>query len=362
MIHRVEHPEPATDRVGTHRSLLAAGTPLIDVRAPTEFARGALPGAINLPLLDDAQRDAVGTCYRSHGQQAAVALGEQLVSGTVREQRLEAWCDAARQQPDSLLYCWRGGLRSRIVQGWMAERGYPLPVVEGGFKALRRTCLSVLDAFAADARLEVLGGRTGVGKTELLAGLPNALDLEGLANHRGSAFGAAETPQPTPVGFENALAAAMLRLPGRVSVIVEDESRTIGRLAVPEALHAAMQRAPVVILEADDADRCARIRRDYVELPLRTGLAPGALEERYCAACDRIRRRLGGVRHAEVRRLIARAFAAPGNAERHDDWIRALLRWYYDPMYDYQLSRKRDRVVFAGGRVEVRDRFARIHN
>jgi len=323
--------------------LLAAGGPFIDLRSPEEFASGAVPGATNLPLLSDDERHQVGLTYKQDGQAAAIARGHSLVSGELREQRMSSWLAFAETHPDAWLYCWRGGLRSETVQHWLAEVGVTLPRVEGGFKALRHACLAVLDRAPGEKPWYVLGGRTGTGKTLVLNRLHGSIDLEGLANHRGSAFGAALSPQPPPIGFENALAVAYLRHSADC-VILEDESRTIGRLAIPPEWHAAMQQAPLVILEADMASRARRIEAEYVRAPLAEGLAAATLHSRLQRSLDRIGRRLGGVRSSEVRLAMDRGF---GNGD-HLAWIVRLLEWYYDPMYDYQLERKRDRIIFRG--------------
>jgi len=125
--------------------------------------------------------------------------------------------------------------------------------------------------------------------------------------------------------------------------VLEDESRTIGRLAIPEAVHRAMKQVPVVLLEADLESRIAAIRREYVDVPLRT-MAPEALLRRFTSALARIRRRLGGTRHAELVQALDRAFATG----EHEGWIERLLTWYYDPMYDYQLEQKQARIRFSG--------------
>jgi len=338
--------EADAERVLTERR------PLIDLRAPGEFTRGAIPGAVNLPLLTDRERAAVGTCYKREGQAAAIALGESLVSGAVRQERLEAWLAFVQPRPDALLYCWRGGLRSQRVQQWLAESGAVVPRIEGGYKALRRTCLAAIERAAQQQRLVVIGGRTGSGKTALLRELDAAIDLEALANHRGSAFGAEATPQPTPIDFENALAVALLRLKARPVLVVEDEGRTIGRIGLPEALHAAMQRAPVYVIEDSRATRARRILNDYVTEPRRKGAADSTLRQRYLEAVDRIRRRLGGLRHAAVRAEIEVAFDGRDDAA-HLSWIEHLLEWYYDPMYDHQLAGKADRIVERGAKDTV---------
>lgn len=346
---------PDTD----HETLLARGAPLLDVRGPAEFARGAFPGAVNLPLLTDDERHQVGLRYKQAGSAAAVALGRRLVSGPIRDARLNAWRAWTDAHPDGALYCWRGGLRSEIVQQWLADEGRSVPRVAGGFKALRGFCLKTLGQAYPWI---VLAGRAGCDKTGILHRLPRMVDLEGLANHRGSAFGKRATPQPPPIAFENAVAVRLLQLTSAVAgrddgprpetpIAVEDESRTIGRLAVPAKVFAGMQEAPVVVVEVDREERIENIYRGYVAAD--DGARP-RLEE----ALDNIQRRLGGERHAAVRRVMGEAFEHddPG---RHRGWIGLLLDWYYDPMYDYQLSRKAERIVLRGGRAAVTDYLGR---
>ncbi|MEZ5559506.1 MAG: tRNA 2-selenouridine(34) synthase MnmH [Pseudomonadales bacterium] len=329
--------------------LLARATPFLDLRAPAEFARGAVPGACNLPILDDDERHRVGLTYKQQGQAAAEALGYQLVSGAVKAARVEAWSRFARAHRDAWLYCWRGGQRSQIAQTWLAAAGWDVPRVPGGFKALRHTCLAVLESVPASKPWCVLAGRTGSGKTVLLNRLAHSIDLEGLAHHRGSAFGAMTTPQPAPVGFENALAVALLRHQGH-TLIVEDESRSIGRVAVPDPVFERMQNAPLAVLEVPFEQRCANIVADYVTAPLTAGTTAAELEARYRAALERIRRRLGGARTQSVEQSLVAAFARHAD---HSGWVAMLLRWYYDPMYDYQLERKAQRVRIRGGWEEI---------
>ena len=125
------------------RAIVAGSLPLLDVRAPVEYARGALPGAVNLPLLYDQEREAVGKAYKSGGRDAAVALGHRLVSGDIKHSRLAAWQRFVAEHPTALICCWRGGMRSQIVQQWLADAGVAAPRVSGGFKALRRFCMDV---------------------------------------------------------------------------------------------------------------------------------------------------------------------------------------------------------------------------
>jgi tRNA 2-selenouridine synthase len=337
---------------GELTALLAANIPLLDVRSPGEFARGAFDTAVNLPLLDDEERRQVGIRYKEAGSHAAIELGETLVAGEHRDQRIRAWREFARAHPNAALYCWRGGLRSRIVQGWLAATGVSLPRVSGGFKALRHTCLETIERFAKTAEIVVLAGRTGSGKTRLLRAIPGHVDLEAAANHRGSAFGGELDAQPTPIHFENRLAVALLRrAPG--CALLEDESRTIGRLALPRSLYDAMQAAPLVLLEASLAERIALILDEYVLAPIASGVPAETLAARYLNACNRIRARLGGERHSILVGELTEAFRTPADPAGHAAWIERVLRSYYDPMYDWQIERKASRIVFRGDAASV---------
>ena len=322
-----------------YATLLKASRPLIDVRAPAEFAHGALPNAVNLPILTDPERAAVGKAYKNDGRAAAVALGYRLVRDEVKRARVAAWRDFAATHPLAAIHCWRGGQRSEIAQRWLGECGVELPRIAGGFKALRRCCLDILER-SAERRFAVVGGRTGSGKTKVVQAIARHIDLEALAHHRGSSFGAHATPQPPPVTFENALAVALLKLDDAAPAAIEDESRTIGRLAIPTPVYAAMQRAPIIVLEVEKATRIDNIYQEYV-------VQAGYPRQRLLAALARIQRRLGGTRHRHIATLMADAFDH-ASAERHGQWIERLLEWYYDPMYDYQLARKRQRIAQRG--------------
>ena len=211
-------------------ALLKTQPPLLDVRAPVEYRQSKLLNSFNAPILNDAEREQVGTTYRRDGHDAAVLLGRELVSGTIRTQRIEQWQKYCLENTDAQIMCWRGGLRSALAQQWLAAQGVQRERVAGGFKAVRHGSLHVLAN--PQKRWWLVSGRTGSAKTPLIQSLENGIDLEGHANHRGSAFGRRLTPQPTPVTFECALASAYLRLPGE-SLVVEDESRTIGRIGLP---------------------------------------------------------------------------------------------------------------------------------
>jgi tRNA 2-selenouridine synthase len=330
-------------------TLLRLNTPLIDVRAPQEYNQGAIPNSVNLPILNDDERKEVGTIYKHSGAAAANTAGHALVCGESRSARISAWLQHIRLHPNARIMCWRGGQRSRITQQWLREQGVTADRVSGGYKCLRRACIDTLDRAANDDnQWWVVAGRTGVQKTVLIRSIPTSIDLEGLAHHRGSAFGGYTQPQPALATFENALAVAYLQHQSNL-VVLEDESRTIGRLGLPAQWHARMQTAPLVVLEASLETRVEHIVKEYVTDAL-TQETPAALQARLSEALQRISRRLGGVLFGEIHQLLQDAFAGRSS---HQAWVQALLSRYYDPMYDYQLQRKLARVRFRGSMPEV---------
>jgi tRNA 2-selenouridine synthase len=347
-----------------YRALFLADAPMMDMRAPAEFARGAFPSAHSLPLMTDEERAEVGVCYKRHGQDAAIALGYRLVAGEQRENRLQGWLDFAHRHPDGYLYCFRGGLRSQTVQQWLRDAGIDYPLVQGGYKAMRRFLIDELERSLEAAELVLVSGRTGVGKTRVIEAIPRAIDLEGLARHRGSAFGLLLEPQPSQIGFENAVSIALLKqlADGQRRVFLEDEGRLIGRLALPDGLRERMVDAPMLVVEDSLEGRVQTVLEDYIlDLGLRFQRAfgeqgPQRHRDRLQGDLLKIRKRLGGALQQELSAVMDRAFeaqAASGSPELHRQWIRALLADYYDPMYDYQFSRRSGRRLFAGPREAV---------
>ncbi|WP_443693328.1 tRNA 2-selenouridine(34) synthase MnmH [Pseudomonas protegens] len=348
-------PRDCTD----YREIFLNDRPMMDTRAPIEFTKGAFPGVLNLPLMTDQERQRVGTCYKQQGQQAAIVLGHQLVSGAIKEQRIQAWADFARAHPDGLLYCFRGGLRSQIVQQWLREAGIDYPRVGGGYKAMRSFLLDTTEQALQQCDFVLLGGMTGTGKTQVLGQLDNALDLEGHANHRGSSFGRRATGQPSNIDFENRLAVDLLkkRERGVQAFVLEDENRMIGSCALPLPLYQSMQGLPMVWLEDRLDSRVQRILDDYVvnlsaEFVAVHGEEGFALfAERLLESLNKIHKRLGGERHQRLFLLMEAALAEQarsGDVERHRAWIEGLLGEYYDPMYAFQRESKGARIEFSG--------------
>ncbi len=344
------------------RRIVLDDVPLIDVRAPVEFEGGAFPNAVNLPLMNNEERHLVGICYKEKGNAEAVKLGHELVSGKVKKERIDAWAEQLERRPDSLLYCFRGGMRSQIAQQWIAEEvGKTIPRLEGGYKAFRNYLLNQLDPANHPAIPIILGGRTGTGKTILLQQLKNRIDLEAIANHRGSSFGRFTTPQPSPIDFENRLAWALIQHTGagHRHIILEDEGRNIGDRYLPRPLVEHYRKSDLVILERPMVERVQITFDEYITAAQADYLAAYGEESgtgewlAYMGNClDRIRKRLGGLRHQQITQLL-HAAQESGDPERHKEWIKQLLHDYYDPMYDYQLQNKSAHIVFKGNAPEV---------
>ena len=347
-----------------YRALFLADAPMMDMRAPAEFSQGAFPSATSLPLMSDDERAQVGICYKQHGQEEAIALGHHLVAGQLRAARLAQWSDFARQHPQGYLYCFRGGLRSRTVQQWLQQQGIDYPLIKGGYKAMRRFLLEELKHSVEQGSFVLISGKTGTGKTRVISRLPRSIDLEGLANHRGSSFGQLPTPQPRQIDFENTLSIALMKMQAHADepIFLEDEGRLIGRLFLPEVLQDKMAQAPMLVVEESMGERINVVIDDYVVdlghrfAQLHGEEGPRLHSEKLLEDLSRIRKRLGSERYQAVSALMTGAFTEQhntGSLSLHREWIGALLEKYYDPMYEYQLSQRTGRVIFRGSRDEV---------
>jgi len=362
----VESP-PMTTRPDTdhYRELFLNDVPLMDMRAPVEFNKGAFPCSENIPLLDDKQREAVGTCYKNKGQDAAIELGWQLATPAIREQRVSAWQNFIQRHPQGYLYCFRGGLRSRLSQQLVTEAGTAYPLIKGGYKAMRRFLIDELDKNCESMPLTLVSGRTGSGKTLVIHELAHALDLEGLANHRGSAFGRQLQPQPQQIDFENSLSIAVMKQldQHRQPIFAEDEGRMIGGVTLPMSFIDRMQQAPLAVLETPIAERIDIVLADYItgaypQYTAQFGEEEGTLKfsEQILGNLSRIRKRLGGERFTQLYAEFSDALVQlikHNNADGFRAGIQLLLTDYYDPMYDYQQGQREGRVVFRGPRVEL---------
>jgi len=354
---------PLLLRESEFEDLFTQDLPMIDVRAPLEFQRGAFPNAQNLPLLLDAERHEIGKKYKNAGKDAAIKLGNELVSGKSKAQRLQDWQEFLQANPAAAVYCFRGGLRSQTVQQWLADLDIDVALVEGGYKALRRYLINTIETVTANSQFMIIGGKTGSAKTHLLNALNFSIDLEGLANHRGSAFGRRVQGQPSQIDFENQLAIALLKLPfeSAQQLFLEDESRSIGSISIPKEFHDKMTASPIAMLEESMEARVETIYKDYIYSnfqDFQKDNADAALDcfsEFLLGSLQRIQRRLGAEKFTELHATMEQALnhGDPAEAEAlHRQWIERLLRDYYDPMYEYQMNKKLNRVIYRGSREE----------
>jgi len=346
------------------KNIVLNNIPLIDVRAPVEFNKGAFPYAVNLPIMNDEERHLIGIKYKQEGNAEAVKLGEKLVSGEVRASRVKAWLDFMAKNPKAMLYCFRGGQRSEISQMLIAGEQKNIVRLKGGYKAFRNYLIDTIEDAPTRFKPLILGGRTGSGKTILMHKIQNVIDLEGLANHRGSSFGRKITEQPTQINFENTLAYALIQKLyfGFKTLIFEDEGAFIGQVYLPDTFANYLREAPLVILETPLEERIKITFDEYIVKGQESYkpyfgegyLAPWRKDTQ--DAIKRIKKRLGGLRYERLCDIFDTAVdiqTATGSLDAYEELIAYLLNEYYDPMYDYQIKKNASRIVFRGSSAQI---------
>lgn len=298
---------------------------IIDVRAPSEWAEDHIPGAISLPVLDDEERARVGTIYKQVSPFSARKIGAALVAKNAAA-HLEG---PLAEKPGGwrpLVYCWRGGQRSGSFASILSQIGWRVEIVQGGYKTWRRLVVDALYNDPFPFRLVVLDGNTGSAKTEVLNLLPErgvqVVDLEGLANHRGSLFGSMGE-QPSQKAFEGRLALALARLDPARPVVVEAESAKVGDCRLPPKLWRAMVSAPRVAIEAPRAARAGYLLRAYADLVADVGRLDGVVASLSLA-------------HAREQVAEWRALVAAG---RFAELAEGLMERHYDPRYGKHRAR-----------------------
>lgn len=305
---------------------LRQSLPIVDVRSEGEFADGHIPGAINIPILNNAERKAVGTDYKQKGQREAILTGFRLVGP-----RLPSIVEATEQAANGgelLVHCWRGGMRSNNFCQFAGMARIKAHSLVGGYKVYRQRAV---EAFRTPLKLMTIGGTTGSGKSDILRALKatgeQVIDLESLANHKGSAFGALNmSPQPTTEQFQNNLFETILTLDPLRPTWIEDESISIGRIYLPHDFWATMSKSPVIEIQLDRSTRIDRLDREY-------GVADRA---QFLEAMTRITKRLGGQNFKAAAEALEQ-----GNMKSTID----ILLQYYDKTYQYGLDKKKARIV-----------------
>ena len=308
---------------------------LLDARSPSEFYHGRIPGAENLPVLDDEERKEVGITYKKKGHNEAVEKGFELVGGKFID--FIKHVKRILSQPQTLnfksqtvfIYCWRGGMRSNIMSWVLETAGIKTVLLKNGYKSYRRWALQ---KFKKERSLIILGGKTGTGKTFLLNELAKKgeqiIDLEALAHHRGSAFGAlGMEPQPRQEHFENLIAHNLSKTNSELPLWIENESRKVGSLKIPDVLFDKMLAAPLVEVVIDFQERVQRILDEYGKFPV----------EDLIANTIKLERALGGGRLKEALQRL--------NENNLVEWIKMMLV-YYDKTYLYGLSMRNAELNF----------------
>ena len=293
---------------------------VIDVRSPAEYAEDHVPGAISLPVLNNEERAEVGTIYVQESPFKARKLGAALVFRNAAN-HIEQSLSHHEGGWKPLVYCWRGGQRSGSFTWMLQQIGWRAEVVQGGYQTYRRLVHKAMYETALPHRLVALDGYTGSAKTEVLKRAGElgvqVLDLEGLANHRGSLLGDMPTPQPSQKAFESAVAGALMRLDPARPVLVEAESNKIGQRIIPPAVWDAMKQAPRVELQVPVAARCRYLVQAYDDI---------------LSDADRLREKLGPLRAHRSGAVVDGWFARIAEGDKAG-LTGALMTEHYDPAY-----------------------------
>lgn len=352
------------EEIDNFSKIFKANLPLLDVRAPIEFYGGSFPQAENFPLMNDSERHQIGICYKEKGQNSAIQLGHELINGTLKQERVEKWLDFVSKNPKGALYCYRGGLRSKITQEWIYEEsGVSYPRIKGGYKALRSFLLHEMVRITNNKEFIVIGGQTGCGKTILLNEIDNSIDLEGLANHRGSAFGNNVSPQPKQIDFENNLSIELIKKESFSQLLIEDEGNNIGMIHIPDSIKLKSRDSKIILLTASLEDRLRISLKSYVVDMERQFKAINSekgfenFSNYWLTSLYKIQKRLGGDRYQSLLTQLKLALKNHQNNGDINDYlplIESLLVDYYDPMYNFQINNKKQRVIFEGNCQEVK--------
>lgn len=300
--------------------------PIFDVRSEGEYTHAHFPNSFSLPLLNNEERAIIGTTYKREGNEAAVVKGYELVGPKFKDNIVLAKKLAPHKEVG--VYCWRGGLRSNIMAFVLHTAGFKVHLLKGGYKSYRAWVLATL---AIPQNIIVIGGKTGSGKTKIIQALAQqgeqTINLEQLANHRGSAFGALGMPtQPTVEHFENMLAMEWNKLQSTQPVFIENESRTIGSTVIPLPIFELMEQATTLTINISFEERVNHIVQEY-----------GAFEKVKLKECTlRLAKRLGNLRLREALQLL--------DEHKLDEWTAMLLN-YYDKTYEYGNSKRKAETV-----------------
>jgi tRNA 2-selenouridine synthase len=307
---------------------LSSAIPVIDVRSPSEYLAGHIPGAYNIPLFDDKEREIIGTLYKKEGRSKAILKGLQLTGPSIHS-KLETALKRAKDNK-LLVHCWRGGMRSEAM-AWLFSLGdIETQILAGGYKSYRH---HILDRLSEKRKYIVLGGLTGSGKTEILKYMKNTgnqvVDLEGIACHKGSAFGSlGQSDQPTSEHFANLLHKELEKTDKEKVVWLEDESKSIGTVFLPDLFYQNLRESPVIAIIMDVGTRMPRLIKEYSAYP----------KEELISAITRISKRLGGDNTKDAVREVEES--------NFSGAIEITLN-YYDKTYMFGLKKRPPEMIHS---------------
>tara|TARA_B100000900_G_C20472300_1_gene671925 strand:- start:23 stop:1054 length:1032 start_codon:yes stop_codon:yes gene_type:complete len=317
----------------------------IDVRSGHEYKKGTIPNSISMPILDDDQHKLVGIDYKKNGKESAITLGTNLVSGEKKQKLIEDWINVIKKHGIEYIFCKRGGLRSKTAKKWLKEKNVNIKILKGGYKAYRKEIVEAHENLCNyKGNWFIITGFTGSGKTSIIQDLSSSIDLEDLAKHRGSTFGALIEAQPSQQNFENKLTHSYIkRYDG--NIILEAESRNIGSVALPGKFYEKMRTSKYIFVEADIETRVDNITNEYIKNPLKEGIRKSSLLSAYQEALGKIRKRLGHDNYITINNEMKAAFGAQKSS--HKMWIRLLLEKYYDKLYKHKLDKINKQIIYS---------------
>lgn len=374
MAHQVSATISTTDDL---RKLFYENIPIIDVRTPGEFKSTAVPNSVNLPLLTEDECHAIGIHFEGDTSIGVIEFAEDSINIVPTPKVIVTYKKFREKHPNAVLSCSKDGRRSAVIQQNLYEhRQWQIPIVEGGICSLNKFLIDESEYLGCKTDFFLLSGKTGSGKTRLLRKLPNTLNLEGLANHRGSAFGQVATKQPGQINFENELTYAQIQLSKDHArrVLIEDENQYIGSIHLPKHLYDKMSHAPIILMEVSHQSRLNTSLQEYVIDTLEGYRAYYGEEQAFSLyrqsildSLKKIRKRLGEDCYKKLRVLAGNALnqqERTGSVEAHIPWVETLLHDYYDPMYEYLIKNKKDRIIYSGDAIEVAeywDTYRHVH-
>ncbi|MBI5346561.1 MAG: tRNA 2-selenouridine(34) synthase MnmH [Chlamydiae bacterium] len=295
---------------------------IVDVRSPIEYAKGHIPGALNIPLFSNLERDEIGLAYKKEGKNKAIEKGLSVVKLPILIEQFKAL-----NQNKIALYCFRGGMRSSSVVWLLKLLDFKVYILNGGYKSFRNWAIA---QFSKPYPLKIIGGHTGVGKTELIKLLIHqnkaAIDLEEMAKHKGSVFGGFYQIQPTQEHFENLLALNLFKFCQAKNIFIEDESRNIGSIIIPTPFYEQMQKAFILVLQDLIENRVKRCVNEYGSYS----------QEKLKMAVQKLENKLGSQAASQAIRLID---------EKNYEECSKLLFFYYDKRYGHSLLKREQNMM-----------------